>query len=170
MRPNKTIAIIGGGAAGFFSAICAAQLAEKKGLPVDITIFESTGQYLKKVKFSGGGRCNVTHNCFDVKTFCQNYPRGSRELLSPMQRFQARDTVAWFKNAGVNLIAEADGRMFPDTNNSQTIIDCYLRLVEKHQIKLILNSPVKAIDHKSPDRSRRPGCRPARESGGPVQR
>jgi predicted Rossmann fold flavoprotein len=152
MSSKKTIAIIGGGAAGFFSAICAAQLAEQKGLSVDIRIFESTGGYLKKVKISGGGRCNVTHDCFDVKTFYQNYPRGSRELLSPMQRFQAKDTVTWFKNAGVNLVAESDGRMFPDTNSSQTILDCFHSLIEKYQIKLIPDSPVNFIDSKSSDK------------------
>jgi predicted flavoprotein YhiN len=141
MRSKKTIAIIGGGAAGFFSAICAAQVAERKGLSVDIRILEATGLYLKKVKISGGGRCNVTHDCFDVKTFCQNYPRGSRELLSPMQKFQAKDTVEWFKKAGVNLVAESDGRMFPDTDSSQTIIDCYHSLIEKYQIKLVPDSP-----------------------------
>ena len=96
--------------------------AETKNLSTDIRIFESSNQYLKKVRISGGGRCNVTHNCFDVRTFCQNYPRGSKELLSPMQRFQAKDTVKWFKEVGVNLVAEEDGRMFPDTNTSETII------------------------------------------------
>lgn len=147
MSVNKAIAIVGGGAAGFFSAICAAQLAKEKGLTVDIRIFESTEQYLKKVKVSGGGRCNVTHNCFDVKVFCQNYPRGSRELLSPMQRFQARDTVEWFKKAGVQLVAEADGRMFPDTNRSETILDCFFDLAEKYQIKLMPDSTVEAIEN-----------------------
>jgi hypothetical protein len=146
MSAHKAIAIIGGGAAGFFSAINAAQLAKKKGLSLDIRILESSRHYLKKVKISGGGRCNVTHHCFDVKTFCQNYPRGSRELLSPMQRFQAEDTVEWFKKAGVQLVAEADGRMFPDTNSSQTIIDCYLNLAKQFQIQLMPNSTVKAIE------------------------
>lgn len=146
MSAHKTIAIIGGGAAGFFSAISAAQLARQKGLSLDIRILESTKQYLKKVKISGGGRCNVTHHCFDVKMFCQNYPRGSRELLSPMQKFQAKDTVEWFRKAGVHLVAEEDGRMFPDTNSSQTIIDCYLELADKFQIKLISDSPVTAIE------------------------
>ncbi len=150
MSSNKAIAIIGGGAAGFFAAICAAQVAQKKGL--DIRIFESSEHYLKKVKVSGGGRCNVTHNCFDVKLFCQNYPRGSRELLSPMQRFQARDTVDWFRNAGVQLVAEPDGRMFPDTHSSETIIECFFRLVEKFRIKLVPNSPVQAIEVVSPNR------------------
>ena len=84
MSLNKSIAVIGGGAAGFFSAICTAQLAQQKGLSPDIRIFEASEHVLKKVRISGGGRCNVTHNCFDVKLFCKNYPRGSRELLSPM--------------------------------------------------------------------------------------
>ena len=136
MSLNKSIAVIGGGAAGFFSAICTAQLAQQKGLSPDIRIFEASEHVLKKVRISGGGRCNVTHNCFDVKLFCKNYPRGSRELLSPMQRFQASDTVEWFKNAGVQLVAEPDGRMFPDTNSSETIIDCFFNLIQKHKIKL----------------------------------
>jgi predicted Rossmann fold flavoprotein len=152
MSVDKAIAVIGGGAAGFFSAICAAQLAKEKGLSVDIRIFESTGQYLKKVKISGGGRCNVTHHCYDIKMFCQNYPRGSRELLSPMQRFQAKDTVEWFKKEGVQLVAEADGRMFPDTDSSATIIDCYLKLVEKFQIKLAPESRVSSIEPLSSNR------------------
>ena len=146
MSVHKAIAVIGGGAAGFFSAISAAQLAKQKGIAVDIRILESTDQYLKKVKISGGGRCNVTHHCFDVKMFCQNYPRGSRELLSPMQQFQAKDTVEWFKKAGVHLVAEADGRMFPDTNSSATIVDCYLELAKQFQIQLMPHSPVTAIE------------------------
>ena len=146
MSVHKTIAIIGGGAAGFFSAINAAQLAKQKGLSLDIRILESSKQYLTKVKISGGGRCNVTHHCFDVDLFCQNYPRGSRELLSPMQQFQARDTVEWFKKAGVRLVSEADGRMFPDTNSSATIVDCYLQLARELKIKLIPDSPVTAIE------------------------
>jgi predicted Rossmann fold flavoprotein len=150
MSVRKIIVIIGGGAAGFFSAINAAQLAKQKGLSVDIRIFESSEQVLKKVKISGGGRCNVTHHCFDVQTFCRNYPRGSRELLSPMQRFQAKDTVEWFKQAGVRLVAEADGRMFPDTNSSQTIVDCYLDLAKQLQIQLMTNSAVTAIEVLSP--------------------
>lgn len=131
------VAIIGGGAAGFFSAINLAKLAQEQSINLEVRIFESSSQYLKKVKISGGGRCNVTHNCFDVRTFCQNYPRGSRELLSPMQRFQAKDTVQWFKEAGVNLVAEDDGRMFPDTNSSETIINCYLDLAKKYGVQLM---------------------------------
>lgn len=150
MSSRKTIAIVGGGASGFFSAICAAQLAQQKGISLDIRILESTNQYLTKVKISGGGRCNVTHHCFDVELFCQNYPRGARELLSPMQKFQAKDTVEWFKQAGVHLVAEADGRMFPDTNSSATIVDCYLQLARDLKVKLVPDSPVTAIEATAP--------------------
>ena len=150
MSAPKKIVIIGGGAAGFFAAINAAQQARRIGLALNIRILESTQQYLKKVKISGGGRCNVTHHSFDVKSFCQNYPRGSRELLSPMQQFQARDTVEWFKQAGVHLVAEADGRMFPDTNSSETITDCYLQLARELKIKLIPDCPVTDIESPEP--------------------
>ena len=150
MSESKTIAIIGGGAAGYFCAINAAQWARHNGLSVDIRILESSGQVLKKVKISGGGRCNVTHHCFDVKLFCRNYPRGSRELLSPMLKFQAKDTVEWFRKAGVRLVAEADGRMFPDTNSSQTIVDCFLTLAKQHNIQLMPNSRVQAIEPLAP--------------------
>ncbi len=143
-KPKK-IAIVGGGAAGFFSAICTAQVAEQNNIPVDICIFESSDKYLKKVKISGGGRCNVTHHQFVVNRFCENYPRGQRELLSPMQRFQAKDTVEWFKSAGIELVAEEDGRMFPTTNSSESIIRCYLDLVEKYGIQLMPNHSIEDI-------------------------
>lgn len=147
MNKQKTyqIAIVGGGAAGFFCAITAARLAREKNLSCQVTLLESSNQFLKKVKISGGGRCNVTHNLFDVGEFSQNYPRGQRELLSPLQKFQAHDTVAWFREAGVDLVAEADGRMFPETHNSQTIIDCYLDQADQFAVDLKLRSPVKAI-------------------------
>ena len=141
----KKIAIVGGGAAGFFTAIMIGEKAQELELPIKISIFESSGQYLKKVRISGGGRCNVTHNLFEVRSFTENYPRGSRELLSPMQRFQAKDTVEWFKKAGIKLVAEEDGRMFPETNSSQTIIDCYLEKTKELGVELINKSPVKAI-------------------------
>jgi predicted flavoprotein YhiN len=101
-------------------------LAQQKGFSPEIQIFEASANILKKVRIYVGGRCNVTHNYFDFKLFCKNYPRGSRELLSPMQRFQASVTVEWFKNSGIQLIAEPDGRLFPDTNSSETIIECFL--------------------------------------------
>lgn len=142
MNTSKKIAIIGGGAAGFFSAITAAQLAQQSNTKVEVYIFESSDKYLKKVKISGGGRCNVTHNIFEVQNFVKNYPRGQRELLSPMQRFQAKDTVEWFKAAGIEIVAEEDGRMFPVTNSSETIIQCYLDMVEKLGIHLMPNHSV----------------------------
>jgi predicted Rossmann fold flavoprotein len=140
-----SFAIIGGGAAGFFAAINTAILADQLKIPINIKIFESSNQYLKKVRISGGGRCNVTHNCFDVRLFCQNYPRGSKELLSPMQRFQAQDTIEWFKKEDIEIVAEEDGRMFPVSNSSETIINCFLDLVKKYNIELLPQSPIKKL-------------------------
>ena len=142
---TKTVAIIGGGAAGFFAAINIAMNAKEKATPPKVTIFESSNQYLKKVKISGGGRCNVTHNLFEVRSFSENYPRGSKELLSPLQKFQAQDTVNWFKQQGIELVAEVDGRMFPVANTSQAIIDCYMEATQKYNIELRPKQPVKKI-------------------------
>ncbi|MCB0413775.1 MAG: NAD(P)/FAD-dependent oxidoreductase [Bdellovibrionales bacterium] len=133
------IAIIGGGASGFFSALSAAEKARTLGKNIAIHLFESSSVPLKKVKISGGGRCNVTHFQFDVKEFTKNYPRGSRELISPFHQFQAQDTVEWFKTRGVQLIAEPDGRMFPNTHSSQTIINCFLEESEKNGIRIHYN-------------------------------
>lgn len=148
--PYKII-IIGGGAAGFFAALSCAEMAKSQKKSVLIQILESSDNILKKVKISGGGRCNVTHNCFDVLKFCENYPRGKKELISAMQRFQARDTVAWFASRGVNLVAEADGRMFPDTDSSQTVIDCFLRETEKFGIQILKNHSVQNIEKLTAD-------------------
>lgn len=113
--------VIGGGAAGFFGAIaCAESLAK----PADILILEKSSSLLTKVKISGGGRCNVTHACFEPKQLSTNYPRGERSLIGPFHHWQAEDTVDWFQDRGVELKTEADGRMFPVTDKSQTIIDC----------------------------------------------
>lgn len=125
------IAIVGGGAAGFFGALRAAEVAKAHKLAVEISIFEATSQALKKVRISGGGRCNVTHNCFDPKQFVQNYPRGFRELISPLQKFQAKDTIEWFAKRDIKIVTEEDGRMFPSTNTSETIINCYKSEAEK---------------------------------------
>lgn len=111
--------VIGGGAAGYFAAINAAESTKGKR----IAILEATPRVLTKVKVSGGGRCNVTHHLFDPLRFSKNYPRGSKELLGPFHRFGAQETVQWFEKRGVSLKAEDDGRMFPQTNSSQTIID-----------------------------------------------
>lgn len=144
MQPHRII-IVGGGAAGFFAAINAAEIAKAESRPVDIQILESSDNVLKKVRISGGGRCNVTHNLFDVRLFCENYPRGSKELLSALQQFQARDTVDWFLKRGVKLVAEEDGRMFPDTNTSDTIIQCFLNACQSLNIKILKNHCVTAI-------------------------
>jgi predicted Rossmann fold flavoprotein len=117
---SRQIIVVGGGAAGFFAAItCAEALPDAK-----VTILERGPEFLSKVRISGGGRCNVTHKCFDPRDFATRFPRGEKELIGPFQRFQARDTVAWFAARGVKLNAECDGRIFPLSNSSQTIIDC----------------------------------------------
>ncbi len=120
------VAVIGGGAAGYFFS---AQLSQSPG--IEVTLFEGTSRPLTKVRISGGGRCNVTHNLFDPQALSTSYPRGQRELRSVFARFQPQDTIAWFAKAGVQLRAEPDGRMFPTTNSSGTIIACLKDLVTK---------------------------------------
>jgi len=141
----RKIIIVGGGAAGFFAAINAAERAKAQNLPVDIQILEASGGVLKKVAISGGGRCNVTHNLFEVRAFCERYPRGSKELLSAFQQFQARDTVEWFQKRGVHLVAESDGRMFPDTDTSETIIRCFQESAARAGVQVKLNHKVETI-------------------------
>jgi len=121
MSGPRQIAVVGGGAAGFFGAIAAAEAA---GPAARVTLLEATAHPLAKVRVSGGGRCNVTHACFDPRELGRRYPRGGRELVGAFSRFQPRDTVAWFAARGVPLKTEADGRMFPVTDDSATIVDC----------------------------------------------
>jgi len=135
------VGIIGGGAAGFFSAVTIAETNKS----CEITILEKSPNVLAKVRVSGGGRCNVTNSITDVKEFIKNYPRGSKELLSVFTRFGNADTVNWFEDHGVKLKAEPDGRMFPVSNNSQTIIDLFLNLVKKHDIKIVTGFDVHEI-------------------------
>jgi predicted Rossmann fold flavoprotein len=142
---QQSIAIIGGGASGIFASIRCAEVAKEKKLDVDIRVFEVSTKFLKKVRISGGGRCNVTHNIFEVNEFCLNYPRGQKELLSPFQKFQAADTVEWFEERGVDLKHEVDGRMFPVTDSSETIIDCFMQEANKHKIKLLNKMNVKSL-------------------------
>lgn len=122
MENKNVIAVIGGGAAGFFGAIAAAEAAPE----ARVVLLEKNRQLLSKVRVSGGGRCNVTHSCFDPTVLVQNYPRGSRELRGAFSRFQPRDTVNWFESRGVQLKTEGDGRMFPTTDSSETIISCLM--------------------------------------------
>ena len=134
-------AIIGGGAAGFFSAI---SLAQKKP-DADISIYDSSKQFLRKVKISGGGRCNVTHSCFEPKELAQFYPRGEKELKGAFYTWQPRDTVDWFEDRGVQIKIEDDGRMFPVSDNSQSIIDCLQRQVMKNGVVLCEGVGVKSL-------------------------
>lgn len=131
--------VVGGGAAGMFAAIQAAEAGAA------VTVLERTGRCLEKVRISGGGRCNVTHACFEPREFATRYPRGGQALLSPFQRFSARDTVEWFQARGVELKTEADGRMFPVTDNSQTIVDCLLRAAGEAGVQIRLNTPVETV-------------------------
>ncbi|MEZ7999173.1 MAG: NAD(P)/FAD-dependent oxidoreductase [Flavobacteriales bacterium] len=138
----KSILIIGGGAAGFFGAINLA-----KSCPdYRITILEKSNTVLGKVKISGGGRCNVTHSCFEPKELVKFYPRGRQELLGAFYNFQPLNTIKWFEERGVELKTEEDGRMFPVSNSSQTIIDCFTAEVEKYGVKVRLKSGVNSIE------------------------
>jgi hypothetical protein len=148
MKPaEKTLLVIGGGAAGIFSAINAA--AALPGLHV--VVAEKTNKLLAKVKISGGGRCNVTHQCDSIAELIKKYPRGSSFLKKAFHQFAATDTVAWFASHGVVLKTEADGRMFPVTNSSQTIIDCLMRAANEHQVSFLYQHDVAELtvdDHR----------------------
>jgi predicted Rossmann fold flavoprotein len=130
---SRRILIAGGGAAGFFAAITAAEQGAA------VTVLEKSARVLEKVRISGGGRCNVTHACFEPREFATRYPRGGQALLSPFQKFSARDTVAWFAARGVNLKTEPDGRMFPVTDASETIVYCLVTSAQQAGVKLRLN-------------------------------
>ena len=133
--------VVGGGAAGFFGAIACAEANHAS----EVTLHESTAHLLAKVRVSGGGRCNVTHACFNAREFTTRYPRGKRALIAPFQQFQATDTVAWFEARGVGLKTELDGRMFPVTDSSQTIIDCLHTAARQAGVKLQPNCGVEHI-------------------------
>jgi predicted Rossmann fold flavoprotein len=135
------VIVIGGGAAGFFSAINCKHLNPG----YDVKILEKTTKLLSKVLVSGGGRCNVTHHCFDIRQLVKNYPRGEKELLQVFSRFAVEDTIRWFKEQGVELKTEADGRMFPVSNKSETIANCFLHLAKKLDIEVITQCEVKKI-------------------------
>lgn len=132
MNEKKKIIVIGGGAAGFFGAINAAAFHPD----AEILILEKGTQLLGKVKVSGGGRCNVTHACFNPNELVRFYPRGEKELLGPFHQFMTGDTVEWFSERGVELKTESDNRMFPQSNSSQTIIDCFLSEARKSGIQI----------------------------------
>jgi len=130
--------VVGGGAAGFF---CAIQIAQQHP-DWDISILEKSNKLLSKVKVSGGGRCNVTHACSDVELLLKKYPRGARFLKKAFYQFATKNTIQWFADNGVQLHIEKDGRMFPTTNNSETIIDCFLQKVHQYKIKILTEHEV----------------------------
>ena len=133
--------MIGGGAAGFFGAIACA----KAHPHTQVTLLEASRQPLAKVRISGGGRCNVTHACFDPAGLVQNYPRGGKALRGAFSRFQAQDTVNWFAAQGVKLKTEADGRMFPITDSSETIVDCLLKAASSAGVEVRTGAAVTSV-------------------------
>lgn len=137
------VAVVGGGAAGFFGAIAAASSNPHS----QVTLYEAGPQPLAKVRISGGGRCNVTHHCFDPAVLVQNYPRGGKALRGAFSRFQPKDTVEWFTQRGVKLKTEADGRMFPTTDDSATIVDCLMGAARQAGVKIQTRSPIVGIEH-----------------------
>ena len=138
---KKKLVVIGGGAAGFFCAINAAAFNHD----LEIIIIEKTTKLLSKVKVSGGGRCNVTHSCFSIAEMIKSYPRGEHFLKKAFHQFFTTDTINWFGKRGVQLKTEADGRMFPVTNSSQTIIDCLMKEVNKSGIQIFMSREVKKM-------------------------
>ena len=136
------VIIIGGGAAGFFAAI---NIAEAN-TDLKVTILEKGSKVLQKVKVSGGGRCNVSHACFDPGELVKYYPRGQKELLGPFHKFMTGDVMEWFEDRGIPLKIESDQRMFPASNSSQTIIDCFMESAKNAGVQVLLNQNVEAID------------------------
>ena len=135
----KKVIIIGGGASGFFTA---ANIDTKL---YDVTILEQNSDVLQKVKISGGGRCNVSHACFDPRELVQFYPRGNKELLSVFTKFQPEDTMNWYEEHGVVLKIEDDNRIFPESNSSQSIIDCLVNECRKNNVKILTKQTVTEI-------------------------
>lgn len=142
MPAHKNVAIIGAGAAGYFAAIKIAETDPE----AEVHLYEASRRTLSKVAISGGGRCNVTHHCFDPRQLVTHYPRGGKELRGAFHSWQAQDTVDWFQSRGVELKTESDGRMFPTTDDSQTIIDCLTQAAQNAGVQLHLKTPVSKIE------------------------
>ena len=138
---HSTLVVIGGGAAGFFCAVNAARMNPL----LKVIIVEKSSKVLSKVKVSGGGRCNVTHACFEIPELIKRYPRGQNFLKKTFHWFNTKNTIQWFEERGVQLKTEADGRMFPVTDNSQTIIDCLIKEANKYGVEILFNTEIKSI-------------------------
>lgn len=146
------LVIIGGGAAGIFCAVNAARMNSS----AEVIVVEKTGKLLSKVRISGGGRCNVTHACFSIPDIIKKYPRGANFVKKTFHQFFTEDTINWFNERGVHLKTESDGRMFPVTDSSETIINCLLREADKYRVKIWMNKEVKGISLPSdPHRTHR---------------
>ncbi|MHB1305626.1 MAG: BaiN/RdsA family NAD(P)/FAD-dependent oxidoreductase [Limisphaerales bacterium] len=141
---SREVIVVGGGAAGVFGAIAAAESAPDRR----VLVLEKSAEFLGKVRISGGGRCNVTHACFDVRELVTRYPRGGSALIGPFQRFQPQDTVSWFEARGVPLKTEPDGRMFPITDRSETIVECLLTTARRAGVELRANFGVESIQRR----------------------
>src|SRR5512143_3311318 len=139
------ILILGGGAAGFFAAVTCAEANPQ----ARVTILEERRALLSKLRISGGGRCNVTHACFDPALLVQHYPRGGAALRGPFTRFQPRDTMAWFEQRGVPLKTEADGRVFPVTDRSDTIVACLLNSAQRAGVSARTQASIVSIEHEA---------------------
>ena len=139
---GKTLVVIGGGAAGFFCAVNAARLNRN----LKVILVEKTSKLLAKVRISGGGRCNVTHSLFDRVELSKRYPRGQNFVKKTFHQFFTTDTIQWFEERGVKVKAEEDGRMFPVTDSSETIIDCLMREANKYEVEIRMNYEVRSID------------------------
>ncbi|MDX1638325.1 MAG: NAD(P)/FAD-dependent oxidoreductase [Balneolaceae bacterium] len=147
-RNTRNLAVIGGGAAGFFGAVNAVTADPT----LDITIFERSRSVLSKVRVSGGGRCNVTHHCYDPEILSRAYPRGQKELRWAFERFDAADTVDWFEDRGVKLKTEEDGRMFPVTDDSETIIHCLTKAARRYGITTRTKAQVDRVEPRDGNR------------------
>ena len=143
-KARKHLIVIGGGAAGFFCAANAAAINPA----LQMTLLEKSNKVLSKVRISGGGRCNVTHSCFDIAEMIKRYPRGGNFLKKSFYQFFTSDTIRWFEERGVRLKTEADGRMFPVSDSSQTIIDCLMQEINKHHVTIIMNAEVQNLYHQ----------------------
>ncbi len=139
---KKKLVIIGGGAAGFFCAVNAAEQCPE----LEVILIEKTNKLLSKVRVSGGGRCNVTHACFRISQMIQKYPRGEKFLKHAFHYFFTTDTIEWFEKRNVKLKTENDGRMFPESNSSETIINCLLTQANKYRVEILMNREIVNVE------------------------